>query len=84
MGKSQDITPPEIARLNPNAKPGQFWYSMLNTRRERGMEDYKIEGMSEEEIAELGDESYVSPHINTVFACLSWGDILRPRYKYTI
>lgn len=32
---------------------------MLNARRERGEEDHKVEGMSEEEIAELGDESYV-------------------------
>lgn len=62
MWVSHEISPsPEISRLNPNANPDQFWYSMLNTRRERGMEDYKIEGMSEEEIAELGDESYVPP-----------------------
>lgn len=33
---------------------------MLNARRERGMEDHKVEGLSEEQIAELGDESYVS------------------------
>lgn len=47
---------------------------MLNTRRQQGVEDYKIEGMSEEEIAELGDESYVlTPYINTLlFGCLSW------------
>lgn len=60
---------------------------MLNTRRQRGVEDYKIEGMSEEEIAELGDESYVlTPHINTPFlwmlivGCFSGRDI-STRYK---
>ncbi|CAI6339018.1 unnamed protein product [Periconia digitata] len=35
-----------------------WWYfSMVNARRARGDEDHKIEGMSDEEIAELGDDS---------------------------
>ena len=35
-----------------------WWYfSMVNARRARGEEDYRIEGMSDEEIAELGDDS---------------------------
>lgn len=53
---------------------------MLNTRRERGAEDHKVEGMSEEEIAELGDESYV---FSLEYSYLDTDDT-RPRYKYTI
>lgn len=35
-----------------------WWYfSMVNARRARGAEDYKIEGLSDAEIAELGDDS---------------------------
>lgn len=58
---------------------------MLNARRERGVEDYKIEGMSEEEIAELGDESYVfTPSLSCILVDAYRGMLLRPRYKYTI
>jgi len=34
-----------------------FYFARVNARRARGEEDWKIEGMSEEEIAELGDDS---------------------------
>ncbi|KAI5837308.1 major facilitator superfamily domain-containing protein [Morchella snyderi] len=34
-----------------------FWLSRLNARRARGDEDHLVAGMSEEDIAELGDES---------------------------
>lgn len=35
-----------------------WWYfARVNARRARGEEDYKIEGMTEEQIAELGDDS---------------------------
>ncbi|PVI03288.1 MFS general substrate transporter [Periconia macrospinosa] len=35
-----------------------WWYfSMVNARRARGEEDHKIEGMTDEEVAELGDDS---------------------------
>lgn len=33
------------------------YLGILNSRRERGEEDYLIEGKSEEEVAEMGDES---------------------------
>ena len=33
------------------------YLSMLNSRRERGEEDHLMEGKSEEEVAEMGDES---------------------------
>jgi hypothetical protein len=33
------------------------YLGMLNTRREKGEEDYLIEGKSDEEIAEMGDDS---------------------------
>ena len=40
---------------------GLLWwtYARLNRERMAGKHDWKIEGMSEEEIRELGDESYV-------------------------
>jgi hypothetical protein len=34
-----------------------FYFARVNARRARGEEDYKIEGMTEEQIAELGDDS---------------------------
>ncbi|PUU76104.1 major facilitator superfamily domain-containing protein [Tuber borchii] len=34
-----------------------YWFSKLNSSRERGEENEKIVGLSEEDIAELGDES---------------------------
>ncbi|KAF2751830.1 MFS general substrate transporter [Sporormia fimetaria CBS 119925] len=34
-----------------------FYFARVNARRARGEEDWKMEGLSEEEIAELGDES---------------------------
>jgi hypothetical protein len=34
-----------------------WYFSMVNARRARGEEDYKTEGMSDEEIAEMGDDS---------------------------
>lgn len=36
-----------------------FWgyFRYLNKRREEGKEDYKVQGMTEEEIEELGDEN---------------------------
>lgn len=34
-----------------------FHYSRVNARRAKGLEDHKIQGMSDEEIAELGDDS---------------------------
>ncbi|CAG8960421.1 hypothetical protein HYFRA_00008139 [Hymenoscyphus fraxineus] len=34
-----------------------FYYKVVNRRRREGREDYKVAGMSEEEIAELGDRS---------------------------
>jgi hypothetical protein len=34
-----------------------FYFSRINKRRREGKEDYKIAGMTEEEINELGDES---------------------------
>ena len=36
-----------------------FWgyFRHLNMRREEGKEDYKVQGMTDEEIDELGDES---------------------------
>tara|TARA_R110002060_G_scaffold63558_3_gene72816 strand:- start:1732 stop:1869 length:138 start_codon:yes stop_codon:yes gene_type:complete len=34
-----------------------FIYARANKRRDAGLEDYKVEGMTEDEIAELGDES---------------------------
>ena len=33
------------------------YFVRVNARRARGEEDYKIEGMSDDEIAELGDDS---------------------------
>ncbi|KAG0638157.1 major facilitator superfamily domain-containing protein [Tuber brumale] len=36
-----------------------YWFSKLNISRERGEENAKIVGLSEEDIAELGDESWV-------------------------
>lgn len=34
-----------------------IYYTYRNNRRARGLENYKVEGMSDAEIAELGDES---------------------------
>ena len=34
-----------------------LYYSRVNARRARGDEDHKIQGMSDEEINELGDDS---------------------------
>jgi hypothetical protein len=35
-----------------------WWYfAKVNARRARGAEDHRIEGMSDEEIAEMGDDS---------------------------
>ena len=34
-----------------------FYFSRVNAQRARGEEDHKIQGMSEEEINELGDDS---------------------------
>jgi len=34
-----------------------FYFSRVNARRARGEEDYKMEGLSDDEIAELGDDS---------------------------
>ena len=34
-----------------------FYFSRVNARRERGEEDAKISGMTDEEVAELGDSS---------------------------
>ena len=34
-----------------------FWFARINARRARGEEDHLIEGMSDEEIAEMGDDS---------------------------
>lgn len=34
-----------------------FYFRAVNKRRRDGKEDYKIEGKTEEEIADLGDES---------------------------
>lgn len=34
-----------------------LYFARVNERREKGEEDHLIEGMSEEEIAELGDDS---------------------------
>ncbi|KAA8643409.1 hypothetical protein EYZ11_010114 [Aspergillus tanneri] len=34
-----------------------FYYREKNSRRDRGLEDYKVEGMTEEEIQEMGDKS---------------------------
>lgn len=34
-----------------------FYFAKVNARRARGEEDYKIEGMSDAEIAEMGDDS---------------------------
>lgn len=34
-----------------------FYFARANARRARGEEDYKIEGMSDDEVAELGDDS---------------------------
>jgi hypothetical protein len=34
-----------------------FYFARVNARRARGEEDHKIEGMSDDEIAELGDDS---------------------------
>lgn len=34
-----------------------FTFARINARRERGEENHKVEGMSDEEIAELGDDS---------------------------
>jgi hypothetical protein len=34
-----------------------YYFAKVNARRARGEEDYKIEGMSADEIAELGDDS---------------------------
>lgn len=59
MWVSHKISPRPAGGLDTNVNRGQYWYSMLNARRKQGAEDYKTEGMSEEEIAELGDESYV-------------------------
>ncbi|KAI9803892.1 MAG: hypothetical protein M1825_001772 [Sarcosagium campestre] len=34
-----------------------WWHARANRRREEGREEWKVEGLSDEEIAELGDES---------------------------
>lgn len=34
-----------------------FWYRAQNKRKLEGMEDYRMEGLSEEEIAELGEQN---------------------------
>jgi hypothetical protein len=36
-----------------------LWFSLskINTRREKGEEEHLIAGMSDEEVAEMGDES---------------------------
>ncbi|KAL1959099.1 hypothetical protein VTO42DRAFT_2886 [Malbranchea cinnamomea] len=34
-----------------------YWYSRINRNRDAGKEDYKIEGMSENEIQEMGDRN---------------------------
>lgn len=34
-----------------------FWYARINKGRAAGKEDYKIEGMSEEEVQEMGDRN---------------------------
>ncbi|KAF2121991.1 high-affinity nicotinic acid transporter-like protein [Lophiotrema nucula] len=34
-----------------------FWFARINAKRARGEEDHLIEGMSDEEVAELGDDS---------------------------
>jgi hypothetical protein len=34
-----------------------LYFAKVNARRARGDEDHKIEGLSHEEIAELGDDS---------------------------
>jgi len=44
-----------------------YAYDRLNRQRAAGKYDYKIGGMSEEEIRELGDESYVPVH--PLFRC---------------
>jgi hypothetical protein len=36
-----------------------FYYRRVNARREQGKENWKMEGKTEEEIAEMGD---LSPH----------------------
>jgi hypothetical protein len=32
-------------------------FARINSRREKGLEDHTVEGMSDEEVAELGDDS---------------------------
>lgn len=34
-----------------------FYFSRVNQRRREGKEDYKVEGLTEEQINELGDRS---------------------------
>ncbi|PSN62894.1 MFS general substrate transporter [Corynespora cassiicola Philippines] len=34
-----------------------FYFAMVNKRRSEGKEDYKVEGLTDEQIAELGDDS---------------------------
>ena len=34
-----------------------FHFNKMNSKRERGEEEHLIEGMSDEEVAELGDDS---------------------------
>ena len=34
-----------------------FYFARVNARRDRGEENHKVEGMLDEEIAELGDDS---------------------------
>jgi hypothetical protein len=41
-----------------------WWvYRGINRAREKGREDWRVEGLTEEEIRELGDESYVPPQL---------------------
>ena len=46
----------------------QFVYSNLNARRDRGEEDYKMEGKSKDEVDAMGDDS---PHFRRVIQYLS-------------
>jgi hypothetical protein len=46
-----------------------IYYTHRNNRRAAGLENHTIEGMSEEEIAELGDESWVL-HLGCSFSGL--------------
>jgi len=48
---------PSYPLCRSSANIPQYWFSKLNSSRERGEENAKIVGLSEEDIAELGDES---------------------------